>query len=80
VVSSLISIEHRFVDKSVELAKATGGFDYKQLRVVLDLAPLWGAGRVEATFNLIGHALEVVVTCEASFSDMSPDVVREQPD
>jgi transposase len=27
------------------------------LRAALDSSPLWGAGRVEDTFNLIGHAL-----------------------
>lgn len=71
-------LHHRFVEKSVELAKSTGGFGYKQLRVALDSAPLWGAGRVEDTFNLIGHALEVVVTCAAAVSEMSPGEVREQ--
>ncbi|MCA9570524.1 MAG: transposase, partial [Myxococcales bacterium] len=59
-------LHERLVAKSVELAKKTGGFGYKNLRVALDSAPLWGAGRVEDTFNLIGHALEVVVVCTAA--------------
>jgi hypothetical protein len=71
-------LHHRFVEKSVELAKSTGGFGYKQLRVALDSAPLWGAGRVEDTFNLIGHALEVVVTCAAAVAEMTPGDVQKQ--
>lgn len=59
-------LHDRLVSKSVELAKKTGGFGYKNLRVALDSAPLWGAGRVEDTFNLIAHALEVVVICTAA--------------
>lgn len=58
-------MHHRLVEQSVAVAKRTSGFGFKQLRVALDSAPLWGAGRVEDTFNLIGHALEIVVTCAA---------------
>ncbi len=74
-------IEHglheRLVSKSVELAKQTGGFGYKNLRVALDSAPLWGAGRVEDTFNLIGHALEVVVRCAAAVTGRTSENLRE---
>jgi len=56
-------LQERLVSQSVEVAKKTGGFGYKNLRVALDSAPLWGAGRVEDTFNLIGHAMEVVIRC-----------------
>lgn len=66
----------RLVDRSVELAKRTGGFGFKQLRVALDSAPLWGAGRVEDTFNLIAHALEVVVSCVAFCLERTPEDVR----
>jgi hypothetical protein len=43
--------------RPVELAAATGGFGARALRAALDSSPLWGAGRVEDTFNLMGHAL-----------------------
>ena len=66
----------RLIERSVEVAKRTGGFGFKQLRVALDSAPLWGAGRVEDTFNLIGHALEVVVSCAAAITDCSPEDIR----
>ena len=59
-------LHFRLIERSVELAQSTGGFGYKQLRVALDSAPLWGAGRVEDTFNLIGHALHVVARCAAA--------------
>lgn len=70
-------LHHRLVERSVELAKTTGGFGYKNLRVALDSAPLWGAGRVEDTFNLIGHALDVVVSCAAHVAELSPKRVRD---
>jgi hypothetical protein len=41
----------------VELAAATGGLGARALRAALDSSPLWGAGRVEDTFNVMGHAL-----------------------
>lgn len=69
-------MHHRLVEQSVEVAKATGDFGFKQLRVALDSAPLWGVGRVEDTFNLIGHAMEVVVMCAASVAGLTPEEVR----
>ena len=33
------------------------GFGVRALRAALDSSPLWGAGRVEDTFKLMGHAL-----------------------
>jgi len=47
----------RLIERTVELAAATGGFGARALRAALDSSPLWGAGRVEDTFNLMGHAL-----------------------
>jgi transposase len=45
------------VEQTVALAKAKGGFGDRALRAALDASPLWGAGRVEDTINLLGHAL-----------------------
>lgn len=58
-------MDKRLLEQSVKVAKETKGFGHKALRIALDSAPLWGAGRVEDTFNLIGHALAVVVACAA---------------
>ena len=51
------NLDRRLAERSVELAAATGGFGARALRAALDSSPLWGAGRVEDTFNLMGHAL-----------------------
>jgi hypothetical protein len=48
-------LDRRLVERTVELAAATGGFGARALRAALDSSPLWGAGRVEDTFNLMGH-------------------------
>jgi transposase len=50
-------LDRRLVDRTVELAARTKGFGARALRAALDSSPLWGAGRVEDTFNLMGHAL-----------------------
>src|SRR3977135_2724567 len=47
--------------RPVALAEQTGGFGARQLRAALDSTPLVGAGRVEDTLNLLGHALRKAV-------------------
>ncbi len=41
----------------MEIAAQTKGDGHRALRAALDSSPLWGAGRVEDTYNLLGHAL-----------------------
>jgi lambda repressor-like predicted transcriptional regulator len=50
-------LDRRLIERTVEIAAATKGFGARALRAALDSSPLWGAGRVEDTFNLMGHAL-----------------------
>src|SRR3984893_18072086 len=50
-------LDRALVERTVELARTTGGFGARALRAALDSSPLWGAGRVEDTINLMGHAL-----------------------
>lgn len=50
-------LDRRLIERSVELAARTKGFGARALRAALDSSPLWGAGRVEDTINLMGHAL-----------------------
>src|SRR6266513_6301640 len=50
-------LDRRLVERTVALAARTGGFGARALRAALDSSPLWGAGRVEDTINLVGHAL-----------------------
>ena len=53
-------MDRRLLERTVEVAKRTKGFDPKKtpktLRVGVDSRPLEGAGRVEDTLNLLGHA------------------------
>ena len=42
-------LERRLVERTVELAAASGALGPRQLRAALDSSPLWGAGRVEET-------------------------------
>ena len=51
------NLDRRLIERSVQLAAATKGFGAAALRAALDSSPLWGAGRVEDTINLMGHAL-----------------------
>ena len=64
------NLDVMLLERTVEIAKDVGGFCYKQLRIALDSAPLQGLGRVEDTFNLIGHALELLVDCAAQIKQI----------
>lgn len=74
-------LDRRLLEKTRELARRTKGFDYKKvegLRVAMDSAPLEGAGRVEDTINLLGHAARNVVRCAAELLGLSPETVARK--
>jgi transposase len=50
-------LDRRLIERTVALAEQHGGFGSRALRAALDSSPIWGAGRVEDTYNLLGHAL-----------------------
>jgi Transposase domain (DUF772)/Transposase DDE domain len=50
-------MDRRLIERTIEVARETGAFGAGPLRAALDSSPLWGAGRVEDTYNLLGHAL-----------------------
>ncbi len=58
-------MDRRLLDRTVELARRTGGFDpnklTKGLRLAVDSAPFEGAGRVEDTINLLWHAASKLI-------------------
>ena len=54
-------MDRRLLERTVEVAATSGAFGARQLRAALDSSPLWGAGRVEDTYNLLGHALRKAV-------------------
>src|SRR5262249_21677162 len=49
------NLDKTLLERTVTVAEQTGGFGTRQLRAVLDSTPLFGAGRVEDTLNLLGH-------------------------
>jgi Transposase DDE domain/Transposase domain (DUF772) len=59
-------MDRRLIERSIELAEQTGDFGARPLRAALDSSPLWGAGRVEDTYNLLGHAVRKVISVIAA--------------
>jgi transposase len=60
-------LDRRLIEQTVQIARRKGGFSSRRLRGALDSSPLWGAGRVEDTYNLLGHALKKalgVIACQ----------------
>ena len=75
-------LDRRLLERSRELAYVTKAFDPKKLpktlRVAMDSSPLEGAGRVEDTINLLGHAGRKIVACAAQLLGWAEDrVCRE---
>jgi transposase len=46
-------MDRRLLERTIEIASDTQEFGARALRAALDSSPLWGAGRVEDTCNLI---------------------------
>lgn len=70
-------LDRRLLERTVELAKETGEFGYKNLRIALDASPLFTAGRVEDAFNLLGHAARnVVVDAATLFGSEAHDLAN----
>ena len=68
-------LDKRLLERTVALAEKTGGFGARQLRAALDSTPLFGAGRVEDTLNLLGHALRKAVGLAAQELDTSAEAI-----
>jgi len=75
-------MDRRVLERTVELARQTRAFDWKKLprsvRVAVDSRPLEGAGRVEDTLNLLGHAGRKIAECIAAELEMSFEEVCQQ--
>lgn len=75
-------MDRRLLERTVELARETGGFDWRKLprslRIGVDSSPFEGAGRVEDTFNLLGHAARKLVVCAARLLRWRPTTVAER--
>ncbi len=72
-------MDRRLLERTADVARETGAFDWKKLpktlRVAIDSSPLVGAGRVEDTINLLGHAARNIVACAANLLDWTPERV-----
>ena len=66
-------LDRRLIERTVELAQKTKKFGSRQLRAALDSSPLWGAGKVEDTYNLLGHALKKAPSCDSSSTGAGVD-------
>ncbi len=75
-------LDRRLLERTTELAKQTKAFDAKKLpkslRVAADSKPLQGAGRVEDTLNLLGHAARDVVRCVAALTGQDLEAVATE--
>jgi len=71
--------DRRLLEQTIAVAKRSRAFDWKKLpktlRVAVDSRPLAGAGRVEDTINLLGHAGRKVAECVAVELEMSFEAV-----
>jgi hypothetical protein len=54
-------MDRRLIERTIEIASQSQAFGSRALRAALDSSPLWGSGRVEDTYNLMGHALKKVM-------------------
>jgi hypothetical protein len=75
-------MDRRLLEKTVEVARGQQEFGERNLktllRVAIDSKPLEGAGRVEDTINLVGHAARKVMMCVAKLLGCSKqEVYRE---
>ena len=72
------NLDKILLERTVTLAEQTGGFGARQLRAALDSTPLFGAGRVEDTLNLLGHALRKAVGLAARALGTSAEAILEE--
>jgi hypothetical protein len=75
-------LDRRLLERTVELAKQTKEFDWKklpkELRVAVDSRPFEGAGRVEDTINLLGHAARKIVHLAAKVTKLPIETIAQQ--
>jgi Transposase DDE domain len=71
-------MDRRLVERTIELATRSGLFSPRALRAAFDASPLRGAGRVEDTINLIGHAARELVSTIAARLDKPFDVMARE--
>ncbi|MDC0714198.1 IS1182 family transposase [Stigmatella sp. ncwal1] len=75
-------MDQRLLERTVEVARQRMSWDARQtkslLKVAIDSKPLEGAGRVEDTINLLGHAARKVVMCVAKHLEIPMSLVCQE--
>jgi hypothetical protein len=75
-------MDRRLLERTIEFARSSKGFDYKKLpkssRLAVDSRPLSGAGRVEDTINLLGRAGRHLLVAAAKIAGKSADDLAEE--
>src|SRR5262245_61819831 len=75
-------MDRRLLERTVELAKETEAFDYKKLpktlRLAVDSRPLTGAGKVEDTINLLGHAAKKLLGAAAALAGREAEALAKK--
>src|SRR5712671_602828 len=71
-------MDRRLIERTIEIACHNQEFGSRALRAALDSSPLWGAGRVEDTYNLIGHTLKKVMRVVADQQGRTLDEVASE--
>jgi hypothetical protein len=71
-------LDRKLLERTVELAKKTGGFGWQKLKAALDSSPLRGRGRVADTWNLIGQAMAKLVSALAKIAEVDEDTIVEE--
>lgn len=72
--------DKRILERTAQVARETGGFSIRGLRLALDSGPLEGHGKVEDTVNLLGHAAKKAIQCLAKSIGLSVSELAEQMD
>jgi hypothetical protein len=72
------TLDKILLERTVTWAEQTGGFGVRPLRAALDATPLFGAGRVEDTVHLLGHAVRKAVGRAARELGASAAAIREE--
>ena len=72
------SAGRRLVERTGEMAQKKGGSSSRSLRAALDSSPLWGAARVEDTYNLLGHLLRKAIGVIARQQQQDLEIVASE--
>jgi hypothetical protein len=71
-------MDRRLIERTIEVASQCQAFGPRPLRAALDSSPLWGAGRVEDTLNLMGHALRKAIRVVADQQERTLTEVAQE--